>query len=522
MGLAAYLDVFNLESILQLNALTLCGIGVLTLSFSGICFHLLGSKRASEFCLGFGRQTKQLPAQISLLRLKSWAIVLAENRGKPAWDLPLSLQKALMVPAILCISIMLVNSRSLRLLSDIPKLLEPSPNEFCPRDDELSELDQEQTPPGCELVIRAYELGYADSLGDCKPKKPGGAEGDICRRRHYDEPFFHYAYRKMKRFYTESFQPVIQGRVDQEWARFQDRTKQLKDLARSQTLSMQASPHASHHVFTNMPRPEQSIQQHVLDIIQINSCLQKYTEMPHTLPADGESEPGDQFDFAYGHLLFSQRHEAAAGYCPEYTVHWEMPEDTCQNLAANPESALTDMGVWSEVESVMDRKTIEQRLALEGQEENRPTRLASLLSFQCIWAMDKEPELNTYDVKIGEESIKIAEMGIARQNLTAGQKIPKALFHRLATTLLPHFSYSSFLSNQSLDLGSEDHIAQSFAQSSRAPLTRLELLRKADIMLGHEWLQEHPGLIEIYPWHLHLYNFVESFRREYRNSRGRL
>ena len=53
-------------------------------------------------------------------------------------------------------------------------------------------------------------------------------------------------------------------------------------------------------------------------------------------------------------------------------------------------------------------------------------------------------------------------------------------------------------------------------------LTKLDLLRDADLFLGNDWLGKRPDLLAVYPYHLHLQNFIEIFRRQYKQHEGRL
>ena len=52
--------------------------------------------------------------------------------------------------------------------------------------------------------------------------------------------------------------------------------------------------------------------------------------------------------------------------------------------------------------------------------------------------------------------------------------------------------------------------------------SRLEMLQNVDIFLGNNWILEREDLLGVYPYHVHLQNYVDSFRAEYHESRGRL
>ena len=120
------------------------------------------------------------------------------------------------------------------------------------------------------------------------------------------------------------------------------------------------------------------------------------------------------------------------------------------------------------------------------------------------------------------EAIVVSEGVVGLDDMVIETKMPKTLLHKLAKSYIPHFNYSTYYSNQESASMLEDELSSIFTYDADLYLTRLEYLRQADIMIGHDWLQDDPSLLEIYPWHLHLYNFVDSFRSEYRNSRGRL
>ena len=42
-----------------------------------------------------------------------------------------------------------------------------------------------------------------------------------------------------------------------------------------------------------------------------------------------------------------------------------------------------------------------------------------------------------------------------------------------------------------------------------------------NLFLGNEWLAKRPDLLAVYPYHLHLKTFIEIFRRQYKEHRGR-
>ena len=70
--------------------------------------------------------------------------------------------------------------------------------------------------------------------------------------------------------------------------------------------------------------------------------------------------------------------------------------------------------------------------------------------------------------------------------------------------------------------GTETESGEKFFAGRDYALARLDYLADMDIFLGHAWLLEREDLRELYPYHRHLKNYVELFRRQYRAERGRL
>jgi hypothetical protein len=96
------------------------------------------------------------------------------------------------------------------------------------------------------------------------------------------------------------------------------------------------------------------------------------------------------------------------------------------------------------------------------------------------------------------------------------------LYKRLAALLTEGFGYGRLTSNESVGARPEDATMVAAFRDPALLLTKLDLLRDADLFLGNEWLTDRPDLLEVYPYHLHLKNFVEVFRRQYKLHRGRL
>jgi hypothetical protein len=96
------------------------------------------------------------------------------------------------------------------------------------------------------------------------------------------------------------------------------------------------------------------------------------------------------------------------------------------------------------------------------------------------------------------------------------------LYKQLAALMAPGFGYGRLTSNQAVGAAPEE---VALAETFRQPvfwLTKLDLLRDADLFLGNDWLAKRPELLEVYPYHVHLQTFIEIFRRQYKQHEGRL
>ena len=91
-------------------------------------------------------------------------------------------------PIAISITLFVVDSRSLVLISNVPEQLSTHESHFCPVESEDGP-EEEEIPPGCELVVRAYKLGYSKSLGDCeKAAKKEEEEGRSAKKGMWMSP----------------------------------------------------------------------------------------------------------------------------------------------------------------------------------------------------------------------------------------------------------------------------------------------------------------------------------------------
>jgi hypothetical protein len=88
--------------------------------------------------------------------------------------------------------------------------------------------------------------------------------------------------------------------------------------------------------------------------------------------------------------------------------------------------------------------------------------------------------------------------------------------------LVPSFHYGSLLSNASTSELLDAGVDPKFFTGKGGFLSRLDYLADVDILLGQKWIEKRDDLLDVYPWHVHLSNYVQLFRSRYRSERGRL
>jgi hypothetical protein len=93
-------------------------------------------------------------------------------------------------------------------------------------------------------------------------------------------------------------------------------------------------------------------------------------------------------------------------------------------------------------------------------------------------------------------------------------------YSHVAELLAPNFRYGALLSEAGIDVSSAEGMPQAFAGKDFL-LSRVQSLASLDIFLEPDWIAKREDLLEVYPYHLHLKNYVHLFRRHYLRERGR-
>ena len=438
-------------------------------------------------------------------------ITIGDNRGE-AFDLPPGAQHALAVGLCLLGALGCIDGRAADLIARFRQRLGTPGATYCPDPEAPPAPVDDPNAPGCELVRRAYALGYAKSLGECAPKKlRSEAAAAPCLRRQRDEPTLHFAWRRLAGFWGKLQKDASAASFGRARRDFGERLGRLGSLRSAEWQVLASAPHAAHHIFTNLPDPGDGA-------FSATTCADRYRWLPHRpTPPPGARRASLVFEHVLAQLLFEGRYEPAAGYCREYHVHWGAPPDACRRLAADPQRFLASAGALDSVRAVLERHRIAKGLlAMRGQPAPPPPE--TVISFSCYVEADGASE--------SSQGFTLAGQRFSADELRVPPSPPDAAlfvdrYDAVARLLVKGFHYGRLLSDAGLGEGASPALAASFAGRDFL-LTRLYELDSIDLYVEPGFLAGRPDLLEVYPYQRHLKNYVQTFRRQYRQIRGRL
>jgi hypothetical protein len=436
-------------------------------------------------------------------------ITLGENNGD-AYDLPPPASHALCVAIALLLALACIDARAVELLDRFQNSVGQAGAGYCPDPAAQPPPAQDPNVPGCELIRRAYALGYAESLGDCAPKKAEATAGPVCTRRQRGEPVLHYSWRLLDGFWSKLRAQAGSSYFGGLGRDFHQRVGHLSSLRSAERQVLASAPHAAHHIWTNLPDPGN-------DGFWAKKCGDRYLKLGHrpnpTLP--GQKGASQVFEHVLAQLVFEASYEPAAGNCREFHVHWGAPIDACPRLAAQPQKVLADSGALSSVDEVLDRYRVERELATLNNSP-QPIDPTAVISFSCYMESDK-PARTTMPLSFAGHSFSIVEVRVAP---SAGALYVDR-YDAVAQLLVDGFHYGRLLSAAGIEQGAATGLQAAFSGHDYL-LTRLYGLDSVDLYLDPGWIAARPDLLEVYPYQRHLKNYVQTFRRQYRGERGRL
>jgi hypothetical protein len=443
-------------------------------------------------------------------------------------ELPGSVQRALFTVAFACAALAAFTDEATERLVGVPAaLVGPSPSGTCPEPTAAPAVEAPALPPpevpGCALIRRAYQLGYAKSLGSCAPDALAAAPAPVnapkppCTLRQRDEPALHFAWRRLLERTDEltAAHPVDTVAAGARSMRI--KLDHLDALVAHAGHAVAATRHASHHLWLNLPAPAGPTGLRAL--IEPPRCAERYDRAQPWPEATG-AEASALVDHVVGQLLFAPGFGVVPTQCGDYGLHWDAAADACQRLLADPAGFLASAGALESVRDVLDRRRRRLELGeLDRALGRRPTVAAppearALVSLHCfiVDPAIPAPALTGRDIEIDGQLIGVRELRVPSVRLAGAGPID--VYAQVARLL----AGSPLVGPEPPPLApAEDDLAE-----PGYLLTRLDPLRDADPFAGARWPLERPDLVEVHPVHLHLHRFVDGFRRRYWAERGRL
>jgi hypothetical protein len=473
----------------------------------------------SEYYLRFG---ERLPfgAETALGPARGRTLLVGHAAQVRVLDFPPVVQRGLHVAIFLGIGLITLDNRAVAMLRQAPDQLEGPRFEYCAKA-EPPKLAATRSQ-GCKLVERAYKLGYAKSLGSCAPQAAEQQrQRQVCRRRQLDEPYLHYAWRLLAgagaRLAEAGSEADIVDRLDRQLGH-------LGAMAQATLDSSAMQPRSSHHLFTNLRDPRASLGAR-LDATIDRGCGARLARLPHFPRID---DPSLLLEHVLAQLLFNPIYQPIVAQCEEVVVHWSAPADACARLAEDPARFLEAHGAWGPVTGVLgwrQRKAELASIQLGVKQSRELAPVDRIVSFQCLmFGQDGKTGETTAPIErpltLAGEPLRAREARMTP--LGAGGDGQIRLYKQLAALFVEGFGYGRLTSNQAVGARPEEATTAASFRDSTFLLTKLDLMRDADLFLGNEWLARRADLLDTYPFHLHLENFVEIFRRQYRQRRGRL
>jgi hypothetical protein len=444
-------------------------------------------------------------------------IVIGENRDGEAFDFSPAVRLALSIVIASVLALAAIGSRAIEQLDEAYDRAASATATFCPAEEEEKAPARDPNEPGCELVRRAYALGYAKSLGECAKThgkdEPGVAARLVCTRRQRDEPLLHYSWRLLAGFFGNLNRTARPGYFKQSLQDFRRRSSRLASLRRAEGEILTSAPHASHHIWTNLPDPKNGA-------FEETTCTARYLRVPHRPePPPGAGQASKVFEQVLAQLLFEATYDNAAGHCREYHVHWGAPPDACERLAAKPESFLETSAALSDVKVTIERYRVANDLAALG--GPKPPDPSTFVSFSCYVEADGPARTSTPFALASFPGHRFSAEMLRVPPSPPDATLYVDRYEAVGRLLVSGFHYGSFMSEAGLEQSSAVGLEAAFATSDFL-LTRAYELESIDLYLDPSWIKGRSDLLEVYPYGRHLKNYVEVFRRQYRRERGRL
>jgi hypothetical protein len=522
LGLVAFAALnhyFDIRRVLSLQAEVLWLIGCMASTTSlGLSFFIRSSNE-SPFHLSIGLEQHRLPGSLPLLSFKHRGFWIGvKNDQVPAWELGKFGFPALAGFGLLVFGLIILENRSLVLIKHFYNNLTKDYGHICPKEGEEPVTSK---PPkmGCELVKKAFALGYAKDLGDCAVEVEEKVK-EICTHRQWDEPGAHYSYRLIERFMLGFLGNISGLEVNKEI--LEKEAAAVPGLVKNHAQGFLGVLRSANHIFTDLPEPGEWLAK-TRRRLHPNHCQDELRELRFRMANKGE-DPGAQLEDTLGHLLFSPAVGNYSYYCRPFIVHWNADPQTCLRLLSKGEATLNELDIHQSVAGVVER----QRLAdlhpppaRKGQSEKPPASLEvikqehPLVSFHCLMS-GGDPSIAQAQgtLEFANHKFPITSVILPARNEN-GLYPTHELFTAVARAFVPDYNYTSLDRKPVLSL-SEDRFRSEIARGGdKLMLAKFELLRSSDVLAGDQWVYNYPDFLAVYPWQPHMSNFVNRFRRTY-------
>lgn len=539
-------DRFSVEQIRALSAAAAFCISFFTVLAATLTYRLLQLNQPSQtYFRWISPSGVKWTAEQTVLQIGKYALLIGRTSQNVFTDYPPFVMRALIVGLWVIISIICFNARSVDLIFDTPRKLINAGARYCPVEDPLEAKTEKK--PGCELIYRAFELGYVKDLGTCAPDKKE-EKLELCTLRQVDEPYLHYSWRHFMMVLDGVRRSFSKGHlIENHKNAFDAQIKHIDTLAGRLTHIVRSAPKASHHIFTNLPPPQGMISYYWNEWFRPNDCMSRYRTLPHTIDIapDEDRAASRIFDHVYGQMLFNPKYDDIAGDCKEYKIHWNSPVDSCEQLSRDPIQFIKSMGIEKDIQVVLNRvdeakdfARLHEKLseldvfstappkailARNDSGELKPRAEVSpetVISFQCFMKADKEGGLMSQERVFKYNNLEFKARDV--QFFLKPHRIHVDMYKAFSQAMAEGFSYIGYLSHEGQGQANGWRVtAESFAKNEY-PLSQLEYLKGADIFYANEWLQEREDLLEVYPYYHHLYHFIKLFRQQYRMQRTRI
>jgi hypothetical protein len=573
VAVAFNLDYLHWSYLKGLNDDLAFFIGLFSIIFGMGFYHYWRLGERSTYYLHIIQVSAAPKNTIVLFNYKGYAYGVGYQPNVNTVEFPAVFRKIICVGILFNVALVTLDNSGFEKIRALPSVFAPSKSEFCSEDNDS--LDTTTVPVGCELIIRAYKLGYAKNLGICEPKKIDPEEMKVCRKRRSDEPYLHYMWRLLISSVKKQEALFDRENLQKITDKFELQVNSLETLKDYKTYAISAAPRASHHIWTDLPYPRNIVIQKYREYLDPNYCLEHFQKQTNTIALDSgdERKNGKLFEHVYGQLLFNPKSKLTVGYCKEYKIHWSADPDICQKLASKPERVLREESVLPEVNMVLHRRdvanallTLEEQIRdldstddsdnanLQGdtvktsgyaqQTGSRNSRSKPKINVKSKIAKSKQQLRKKNEIVSFQCFMKstgpIQKDSVSRFTLDntyftirtryfpatkTGGESQISMYNQLAKLLANSFHYSQLTSRSDVKIeGVTDEApdVEKFLEQPDYLLARLDILKNVDIFLGNSWVLEREDLLKVYPYHVHLQNYVNKFREKYQERHGRL